>query len=68
MAPRTSAAQPAGTPYQPASLTKYEIPAHQAMYIVTAPEMEKLLQRTFGSGLDFNISVRRTDLLCTSYV
>ena len=68
MAPRTSTAQPAESPYQPASLTKYEIPAHQAKYIVTAPEMEKFLQRTFGSGLDFNISVRRTDLPCASCV
>ena len=62
MAPRTSAAHTAETPYQPASLTRYEMPAHQAKYIVTAPEMEEFLQRTFGAGLNFNISVRRTGL------
>ena len=58
MAPHISTAQDVQNPYQPASLTKFEIPAHQAKYIVTAPEMQEFLQRIFGAGLDFNVSVR----------
>ena len=61
-------AQIAKTSCQPATLTKFEIPVHQAKYMVTAPEVQELLQRTFGAGLDFNVSVRRTDLPCAPYV
>ena len=41
------------------ALTKHELPAHQAKYLVKKTEMEEFLQKTFGAGLDFNVSVSK---------
>ena len=61
MAPRapTPPAQRAET--QAPALAKFELPADQAKYVVHKPEMEEFLTKTFGAGLDFNVSVRQTD-------
>lgn len=42
------------------TLRKHEIPADKAKYIVTKPEMEEFLKKTFGAGVEFNVSVRQT--------
>lgn len=49
---------PASNPgAEPAALTKHELPAHQAKYLVTKDKMEEFLQGILGAGRDFNVSV-----------
>lgn len=55
-APAQKGVEPTASP-APAALTKHEIPAHQAKYLVKKTELEEFLQKTFGAGLNFNVSV-----------
>lgn len=58
MAPRgTATAQGESQP----TLTKHELPAHKATYVIHQADMEELLKKTFGAGLDFNVSVSQAD-------
>lgn len=52
MAPHATADEPP----QPI-LTKHELPADKAKYIVTKPELEECLKKVFGSGVEFDVSV-----------
>ena len=56
MAPRATVQDESQRP-----LTKHELPADKTTYIVRRTDMEELLKKTFGAGLDFNVSVRQTD-------
>lgn len=58
MAPATSAQRDDGSQR---TLSKHELPADKAKYIVTKPEMEEFLKRTFGARGDFDVSVCMED-------